>query len=88
MVNWANRAPVVQIQTLRDSPEMPFVNRRLEVRFLSPVPTFQAPITACELLAPIWKETFLLSEAELYQALLNVLGKYGRLRKSRCSDKN
>jgi hypothetical protein len=45
MVNWANRAPVVQSQILRDSPEMPFVNRRLEVRFLSPAPTSQALTT-------------------------------------------
>jgi hypothetical protein len=28
---------------VEDSVEMPFVNRRLEVRFLSPAPTFQAP---------------------------------------------
>ncbi|UVT17967.1 MAG: hypothetical protein H8K04_12225 [Nitrospira sp.] len=36
--NRANQAPVLQIQVVGDSQGKPCVNRRLEVRFLSPAP--------------------------------------------------
>ena len=38
LVNWWNQAALAGMQILWNSPEMPFVNRRLEVQFLSPAP--------------------------------------------------